>query len=328
MKGSERSLSVKAVSRLSGLSPHTLRAWERRYGVVSPARSPNGRRIYSMADVEKLNLLCRLTQLGHSIGNLVRLDMKELSSLEERCDRQLAIISEAPARELGTRQIAKELLIALSALDLDEVDRQILQARLATPVRSFVLEVAAPLMQEVGELVVHGKLGISQEHALSAILRTHLGDLLAQSRQASLVARGTRLPRPALVLSTPEGDLHEFGILLAAILAGARGFRAHYLGPNMPPADLAHAALSTGARLVVLGCAETDSRRLARPLKEYVRLLAKQLAAGRPQGLEVWIGGGCDFDPRAVRLAVPVVHIASLAGFDDHLEQYVQSGRR
>jgi DNA-binding transcriptional MerR regulator len=320
MKGNERSLSVKAVSRLSGLSPHTLRAWERRYGVVEPGRSPNGRRVYSMADVEKLSLLGKLTQLGHSIGNLAPLAMKELSSLEGRSEQQLASARAAPSVELGTVQTEQELLNALRALDLDEVDRRLLQARLATPVRSFVLEVAAPLMKEVGELVAHGKLGISQEHALSAILRNHLGELLAQSRRAGLSAGGSGLFRPALVFSTPEGDLHEFGILLAAILANARGFRSHYLGPNLPPSDLAQTTLKTSVRIVVLGCVEAAAQRLVRPLKEYVRLLAKQLAAGHPQGLEVWIGGHCDFDPQGARLAVPVFHIPSLPEFDARLE--------
>ncbi len=321
MKGSERSLSVKAVSRLSGLSPYILRAWERRYGVVEPGRSPTGRRVYSMAEVEKLSLLRKLTQLGHSIGNLAQLDINELNSLEGRSEQQLAGAREVPSLEPG-------LLSALRALDFDEVDRRVLQARLATPVRSFVLEVAAPLMQEVGELVVHGKLGISQEHALSAILRNHLGELLAQSRQAALFTRGAGPTRPELVLSTPEGDLHEFGILLAAILAGARGFRTHYLGPNLPPSDLAQAALKTGARIVVLGCVQADARRLACPLKEYVGLLVKQLAKGHPQGLEVWLGGRCDFDLQAARLEVPVLHVASLPDFDARLARYVKPGRR
>ncbi len=149
----------KAVSRLSGVSPHTLRAWERRYGVVEPNRSLTGRRIYSMADVEKLSLLHKLTQLGHSIGNLAPLEMKELSSLDGHFDRQLASARETSAPIFETAQAGRKIIIALRALDFDEVDRQILQARLATPVRSFVLEVAAPLMQNALPWSEHSSAG-------------------------------------------------------------------------------------------------------------------------------------------------------------------------
>jgi methylmalonyl-CoA mutase cobalamin-binding subunit len=281
-----------------------------------------------MADVEKLRLLCRLTQLGHPIGDLAQLNMQELSRLAGHSDRQLPSSPESPSLVYGAGQTQQDLVNALRVLELDEVDRRLRQARLATPARSFVLEVVVPLMHEVGELVASGKLGISQEHALSAILRNHLGELLAQSRQASTPVRGDGLSLPDLVLSTPEGDLHEFGTLLAAILAAARGFRTHYLGPNIPPGDLAQAAINIGARVVVVGCAEVDARRLVRPLKEYVRLLAKQLAAARPREIEVWIGGRCDFDPQAAKLQVPVFHVASLPVFDSRLDRYVHPGWR
>ena len=332
MKEKQGSLSVKVVSRLSGVSAHTLRAWERRYGVVEPRRSPSGRRIYSMADVEKLSLLHKLTLLGHSIGNLAPLDLKELSSLDGRSERQLAGAKEIlakvsePAPPRG--QTGVQILDAVRAHDFDEVDRRILQARLAVPVRSFVLEVAAPLLHEVGELVAKGKLGVSHEHALSAILRNHLGELLAQSRHAASLLRGADSPRADLLFSTPSGDLHEFGILLAAILAGARGLRTHYLGPNTPPQDLAQAAHGTGARIVVLGCVEADSQRLLYPLKEYVRLLAKQLATHQRDGIEVWIGGCCDFDPSTARLDVPVLRVPSLPDFDARIERRYQGAGR
>lgn len=327
MKQDKGSLSVKVVSRLSGVSPHTLRAWERRYGVVEPRRSPTGRRIYSMADVEKLSLLHKLTQLGHAIGNLAPLNMKELGGLDGRSGRQLGGPREVPASPLTSAHPEQEILGALRAQDFDEVDRHILQARLATPVRSFVLEVAAPLMHEVGELVARGILSIAQEHALSAILRNHLGELLAQSRHAASLLRGSPTPRFDVLFSTPAGDLHEFGILLAAILAAARGLRVHYLGPNTPPQDLAQAAQNSGVRIVVLGCVEADAKRLAYPLKEYVRLLAKALAKSQLRGVEVWIGGACDFDPSAARLDVPVLRVASLCDFDARLEGAVQPGR-
>src|SRR3954470_6848468 len=72
---------VRLVASRTGLSPHVLRAWERRYRVVSPARSDGGQRLYSDRDVERLRMLRRLTERGHLIGHLARLSGKELTML-------------------------------------------------------------------------------------------------------------------------------------------------------------------------------------------------------------------------------------------------------
>lgn len=74
---------IGAVCRLTGLSPHVLRMWEKRYGVVTPGRSPSQRRLYSEADVRKLSLLKMLVDRGQAIGTLVRLDIGELQRRAE-----------------------------------------------------------------------------------------------------------------------------------------------------------------------------------------------------------------------------------------------------
>jgi DNA-binding transcriptional MerR regulator len=74
---------VRLVARRTGLTPHVLRAWERRYGVVVPARSEGGQRLYSDADIRRLELLRRLTDAGHSIARLARLPAEELALLVE-----------------------------------------------------------------------------------------------------------------------------------------------------------------------------------------------------------------------------------------------------
>ena len=84
---------VRLVALRTGLSPHVLRAWERRYHVVSPTRTDGGQRLYSDLDVERLLRLRRLTEQGHAIGRIALLPLPELVRLEE----------EAPA---DTREIA------------------------------------------------------------------------------------------------------------------------------------------------------------------------------------------------------------------------------
>ena len=72
---------IKVVAQRTGLSPHVIRAWERRYGVVSPARTEGNQRLYSTADIERLDLLRRATELGHNISHLAELPSLRLRRL-------------------------------------------------------------------------------------------------------------------------------------------------------------------------------------------------------------------------------------------------------
>jgi len=70
--------SISAVSQRTGLSPHVIRVWERRYGAVRPERAANGRRTYSEQDINRLSLLSRLVNLGQRIGQVAGLGTNEL----------------------------------------------------------------------------------------------------------------------------------------------------------------------------------------------------------------------------------------------------------
>lgn len=314
-------LSVKAAAKLSGLTTHTLRAWERRYSVIEPFRTESGRRLYSMKDVEKLSLLATLTESGHSIGELAKLSIKELNSLLNAGMKAKTLsYKQFEAKGDLFSHIRSSLNLAVRSLDFEELDRLILQARHSTSVRSFVLEVVSPLLVEVGKLVSKNTIDIAQEHALSAILRTHLGELLMQVQKTSAWSSKNNAEPPRLLFSTPEGDLHEFGILLAAILSGTRGFKFRYLGPNMPAESLAKAAITVGAQIIVIGSVEADEGRLAHPLSNYVRILAHHLSENNSQEVSIWIGGRCDFDISSIRSKKKIIHTDSLVDFDHRLE--------
>lgn len=318
-------ISVKLAAQMTGLSSHTLRAWERRYAVIEPRRTESGRRVYSWEEVEKLKLLSQLVTRGHSIGTLVSMTQGEL----ERFARQGPPQTPPPIPPEEERLTSPDALIAaVRNLDFEELDRQVFRARIRTPVPRFVLEVVSPLMAEIGARTGSGALDIAQEHMLSAVLRNHLGDLLTQVQKAAGRSSSRRNGLPCLVFSTAEGNLHEFGILLAAILAGCRDFPCRYIGPNMPAENLAKASAVMGADIVVLGSVPGDSKRLVTPLREYVKRLSRQLVrnASRSKELpaEIWIGGNCDFDWALEKTECPLSFVPTLAEFDERLRRRAQ----
>ena len=90
----QRTFGIGAVAKLTGLSDHTIRVWERRYRAVVAQRAGNGRRLYTEADVERLSLLKALTDSGIAIGRVANEDVHEL---RERID-SVAALSASPAQ--------------------------------------------------------------------------------------------------------------------------------------------------------------------------------------------------------------------------------------
>jgi len=260
------------VAQRTGLSSHILRAWERRYGVVAPTRTEGGQRLYSDADIERLSLLQLLTAGGGSISQLAQLPMVELTRMAAA---ELRPGPEAAAGGLpGPWRVAA--LAAIEVFDGAALRRDLGRAAMALGVPRFLDQVVAPVLHEVGERWHTGRMGIAQEHLATAAVREVLGWV-----RESAEARGSA---PVLVVATPSHQMHEGGALLAAAAAAAEGWRVTYLGANLPGADIAAAAVRTGARAVALSVIHPDDDpALGEQLASVGRLL--------PAGVALLVGG-------------------------------------
>ncbi|MCB0416076.1 MAG: MerR family transcriptional regulator [Bdellovibrionaceae bacterium] len=268
-------LSMKAICKLTGLNPSTLRAWERRYKAVAPRRTPTGRRLYSYQDAERLRLITQLLEEGHAIGTLASLTDDELR--QQATQNPKTTPQAAPSR---ADYILKTILTDLAAYDLRSLTTHLENARQLFDLRSFVLEVVSPLLAEVGKQVSAGKIRIAQEHALSAVLRAQLGQTM---QGLSHLHTGPDRQVPRFLFTTPQDELHEFGILIAALLCGYWGLDVCFLGPNLPAVPLAEAARALSADYIVLGTSPLTQR-----LPEYIRELDAALS---DNASEILIGG-------------------------------------
>ncbi len=100
-QGDQQTFGIGAVAKLTGLTDHTIRVWERRYAAVVARRSTTQRREYTAADVEKLGLLKALTDRGMSIGSIARETIDELRARA------------ASVSELGVRSAPQRIDIAI-----------------------------------------------------------------------------------------------------------------------------------------------------------------------------------------------------------------------
>ena len=255
--------SLGAVSRLTGLSPHVLRAWERRYAAVTPLRTPGGTRRYREADVSRLRLLAACVQAGHPIGEVAGLPERELR-------RRIDSAGSDPSPPLAPT------LAALDRLDAEEAERLLGVQLAALGPRRFAAAVVVPLLHAVGDEWERGRLCVASEHLASVVLRNLLGGVL---RHRSGALRAT-----PILFTTLAGDRHELGALLCAVVATDLGAGAIYLGPDLPVPELVLAAARTGAAVVAVGVGHTLPERQR---ERELRRLRKQL----PREVEVWVGG-------------------------------------
>lgn len=233
-------LSLQAVARATGLSGHVLRAWEKRYGAVRPARSKAGQRRYTEADVQRLMLLERATRAGHPISTIVRRPDAELQRLlHGGAGPKTARVIAATEEEFRDRCIR-----AVRGMDETALARGLEHALMRLGYHGLLARVVAPLAEEIGEQWRQGEITAAHEHFFSAVARTFLGTAAQQFAPAA--------DAPVLVAATPAGQHHELGAFMAAVLATHLGWRAIYLGPSLPAAEIAVAVVQAEANALVL----------------------------------------------------------------------------
>ncbi|HEX3236266.1 MAG TPA: MerR family transcriptional regulator [Gemmatimonadales bacterium] len=299
---------MRLVAVRTGLTPHVLRAWERRYGVVSPARTEGGQRLYSDLDIERLRLLRQLTDRGHAIGRIASLPIAELARLDEDTGgaEEAAASSDADgsgageAEQTRARSVGESITAVLRAtrrLDAVELQAVLEQAAVTHGVPVFIDEVVAPALMRIGHGWAEGSVSVAQEHMASAVFRRVL-DWLFRVYEV----RGTA---PRLVVATPPTQVHEFGALMVAISAAADGWGVTYLGPDLPVADLLSAVGQTGARAVAVSAVYVP---------EGVDFLAalREMRAGLPEQVPLLVGGAATPEIAAEAEAAGARVIASL----------------
>lgn len=263
---------IGTVSKLTGLSIHTIRVWERRYGAVEPERSPGGTREYSDEHVDKLILLQTLSDGGHAIGRIAGLDVEELRAMLASARRRGLVSSRATSRE---SILVAGMLADLRNLDIASMERSLLEAASILSPLSLVFDVVAPLVEGIGAGWESGDLRIASEHAASAVLRTLLGRFIGKQVTAS--------DAPMAVAATLTGEQHELGALMAAFVVITRGWRVMYMGPNLPGAEISHVIGKTSARLLLLSIVNQRSEDSAGHYRELGQTL--------PSGVQILVGG-------------------------------------
>jgi DNA-binding transcriptional MerR regulator len=245
---SDSVLRIGELSRRTGVSPELLRAWERRYGLLDPTRTPTGLRLYSDGDVDRVRLMRRHLERG--------LAAAEAAALAARGDGGEA---QAGSPAMAPDAARRELTDALDRFDEPGAQAVLDRVLAAATVDTLLGEVVLPYLSELGDRWERGEASIAQEHFASGVLR---GRLLG-------LARGWGLGvGPLALLACLPGELHDLGLIAFGLTLRAHGWRVVYLGQDVPLETVEEASQRLDPALVVLSAVDAGRvRALAEPLR-------------------------------------------------------------
>lgn len=230
---------IGELSRRVGVSPDVLRAWERRYGVLSPRRSSAGQRLYTAADEQRVRRMQRSISSGYSPGVAARLAIRETEAAGAEPAAVAADAVAVPA--LG--ELAGTLRDSLLALADGRANRTLDLLLTGYGTEPVVVRVILPLLHEIGERWARNELTVGQEHFASGLLT---GRLRALSRGWD------EGDGPRVLAACPAGEAHDLGLLCFSLLMRQRGLRITYLGASVPSDSLFDAAERVQPALAVI----------------------------------------------------------------------------
>lgn len=262
---------IDHVAKLTGLSKHVIRSWERRFDLLNPERGGNRYRMYTQKDVDLLSYIKKELEEGFAIGELAKLGRDNLLLQMDHKKTILHSSNESPLVRVND-----VLIDSLSPFDKNKFVRGLDEAVALLSFDQVFLKILIPLQQRVGDLWHEGKIGVGEEHFVTHHVRQKF---LSVINQIQVSDNG-----PKVVISCLANDYHEMGACIAAYHCAINGCQVFYLGANMPVDGLREFCIITSPALILLACTKELEDFEAKSLADEY---AKKLLPICP----VWAGG-------------------------------------
>ncbi|MFN6177303.1 MAG: MerR family transcriptional regulator [Flavobacteriales bacterium] len=213
---------IRDLEEFSGVKAHTIRIWEKRYGLLEPSRTDTNIRYYGAEDLKTILNVSFLNQHGFKISKIAAMDR----ATRDRMVQEVALTKDEVGDVLNT------LKMAMLAFNEDELIRTSDRFEQAHGFRSLVERIYVPLLEHIGVLWQTNSICPAQEHFVSNFIR-HKIILATYALPKNTTANGL-----THVLYLPENEIHELGLIYLNYILRSLGDRTVYLGQSVPREDL------------------------------------------------------------------------------------------
>ena len=264
----DTTLAIGELSRLTGISTHALRVWERRYGSPRSERLPSGHRRYAKEEVPRLRAVARALKAGLRPKKVVPASLEDLEKLLQIAPllsqkTKTAQGSQSTTEGTGHSETVENWIEGVHRYCNQTLNQGFHEEWSKRGPMNFVHDCAAPFVQRVGKGWEQGELSVSQEHFASARLSDFLGSMWRRLSE--------RNEGEICVLAGLPGEPHSLGLSMAAVITAVAGRRIVFLGANTPPEEIIASAQACAAKIVCLSVSEIYDAKQARRLLQTIR---------------------------------------------------------
>ena len=210
--------TIRDLEKLSGIKAHTIRIWEKRYGLIEPQRSSTNIREYCDNDLKRLLNVSMLHKHGFKISKIAKLSQKEIA---EKISHLLQYSGDTDSQ-------VESLSIAMLDLDEEKFEKILSRIIIQMGFEDAVMKVLYPFFRRIGVMWQTGTVNPAQEHFVSNLVRQKL--IVALDSQLNDLNANAK----KFLLFLPENEMHEIGLLFFAYLLKRRGHKIIYLGQSLP----------------------------------------------------------------------------------------------
>ena len=258
--------TIRTVVQHTGITPATLRAWERRYGVLSPGRSDGGYRLYSERDIAMLQWLRRQVEGGVAISSAVALlEIASQASAATAARHSTSAATGVSPQPYSPRNLSVDLAGALVSFQEAQAEALLNQAFTLYPVETVTEEVITSALVDIGERWHRHEVTIAQEHFATAFLHGRVAALFHAFEQSST--------GPLALTGCAPNEWHDVGILLVSLALRRNGWRVIFLGQNVPADQWTQAISQLSPRLICLSATAIENALRLTPITEALAAL-------------------------------------------------------
>jgi MerR family transcriptional regulator, light-induced transcriptional regulator len=247
--------TIKEASARTGVPVASLRAWERRYGVVTPSRTDSGYRLYDEQAIAALSNMRRLVDDGWTPAAAAAHVISVREGGEDMRDTPAPVVPDLPLVNPEGPDLVEELLDAASSVDQVAIESVLDRALALGPFEAVTDGWLMPALRALGDAWASGRVDVAGEHAASYAVMRRLSSSFAA---AASLTRG-----PRVVVGLPAGSYHELGALAFATAVRRRGLAVVYVGADLPVDSWRRAVSAFPTSMAVLGVTTSEDRSLA-----------------------------------------------------------------